>query len=67
MPLFFRASREDHTDVVFRALHVGRSTIAVQTDLSAEYGRCIVENPDGGRRVKEVQGSPQRRYTYPCY
>ena len=40
---FFHAVMESHADNVSRALHVGRTTIAVQTDLSAEYGRRVAQ------------------------
>jgi uncharacterized protein (TIGR00369 family) len=41
---FFRAVRDGHVDAASRPLHVGRSTIVVQTDL----------HDAGGRRVAQV-------------
>ena len=38
---FFRAVRDGHVDAVARPLHVGRSTIVVQTDLSDASGRRV--------------------------
>ena len=40
---FFRAVREGRVDSVSRPLHVGRSTIVVQTDLFDEDGRRIAQ------------------------
>ena len=40
---FFRAVREGHVDSVSRPLHVGRSTIAVQTDLFDANGRHVAQ------------------------
>lgn len=40
---FFRAVREGHVDSVSRPLHVGRSTITVQTDLSDAKGRHVAQ------------------------
>jgi uncharacterized protein (TIGR00369 family) len=41
---FFRAVRDGHAIAVARPLHVGRTTIVVQTDI----------RDDGGRRVAQV-------------
>jgi uncharacterized protein (TIGR00369 family) len=38
---FFRAVRDGHVDAVARPLHVGRSTIVVQTDLQDAAGRRV--------------------------
>ena len=38
---FFRAVRDGHVDAVARPLHVGRSTIVVQTELSDASGRRV--------------------------
>jgi len=40
---FFRAVREGHVESVSRPLHVGRSTIVVQTDLFDTNGRHVVQ------------------------
>jgi uncharacterized protein (TIGR00369 family) len=40
---FFRAVREGHIDAVSRPLHVGRSTIVVQTDLFDSAGRRVAQ------------------------
>ncbi len=40
---FFRAVREGHVDSVSRPLHVGRSTIAVQTDLFDANGGRVAQ------------------------
>jgi len=40
---FFRAVREGHVEAVARPLHVGRSTIVVQTDLLDESGRRVAQ------------------------
>lgn len=40
---FFRAVREGHVESVSRPLHVGRSTIAVQTDLFDTNGRHVAQ------------------------
>ena len=40
---FFRAVREGHIKSVSRPLHVGRSTIVVQTDLFDEGGRRVAQ------------------------
>lgn len=40
---FFRAVRKGHVDSVTRPLHVGRSTIAVQTDLFDADGKHIAQ------------------------
>ena len=40
---FFRAVREGHVDSVSCPLHVGRSTIVVQTDLFDEAGRRVAQ------------------------
>ncbi len=40
---FFRAIREGHVDSVSRPLHVGRSTIVVQTDLFDAEGRRVAQ------------------------
>jgi 1,4-dihydroxy-2-naphthoyl-CoA hydrolase len=40
---FFRAVREGHVDSVSRPLHVGRSTIVVQTDLFDAEGRRVAQ------------------------
>jgi 1,4-dihydroxy-2-naphthoyl-CoA hydrolase len=38
---FFRAVRDGHVDAVARPLHVGRSTIVVQTELADASGRRV--------------------------
>lgn len=38
---FFRAVRDGHVDAVARPLHIGRSTIVVQTDLHDASGRRV--------------------------
>jgi 1,4-dihydroxy-2-naphthoyl-CoA hydrolase len=38
---FFRAVRDGHVDAVARPLHIGRSTIVVQTDVSDASGRRV--------------------------
>lgn len=38
---FFRAVREGHVDATARPLHVGRTTIVVQTDLRDAEGRRV--------------------------
>jgi 1,4-dihydroxy-2-naphthoyl-CoA hydrolase len=38
---FFRAIRDGHIDAVARPLHIGRSTIVVQTELSDASGRRV--------------------------
>jgi uncharacterized protein (TIGR00369 family) len=38
---FFRAVRDGHVDAVARPLHVGRSTIVVQTELQDAAGRRV--------------------------
>jgi uncharacterized protein (TIGR00369 family) len=38
---FFRAVRDGHVDAVARPLHIGRSTIVVQTDLNDASGRRV--------------------------
>jgi len=38
---FFRAVRDGHVDAVARPLHVGRSTIVVQTELHDASGRRV--------------------------
>ena len=40
---FFRAVREGHVDAVARPLHIGRSTIVVQTDLLDASGRRVAQ------------------------
>jgi uncharacterized protein (TIGR00369 family) len=40
---FFRAVREGHVDAVTRPLHVGRSTIVVQTDLFDASGKRVAQ------------------------
>jgi uncharacterized protein (TIGR00369 family) len=40
---FFRAVREGHVDAVAHPLHVGRTTIVVQTDLYDATGRRIAQ------------------------
>lgn len=40
---FFRAVRGGHVDSVSRLLHVGRSTIAVQTDVFDANGRHVAQ------------------------
>ena len=40
---FFRAVREGHVEAVARPLHVGRSTVVVQTDLLDASGRRIAQ------------------------
>ncbi len=38
---FFRAIRDGHVDAVSRPLHIGRSTIVVQTELSDASGKRV--------------------------
>jgi uncharacterized protein (TIGR00369 family) len=38
---FFRAVRDGHVDAVSRPLHIGRSTIVVQTELADLFGRRV--------------------------
>jgi uncharacterized protein (TIGR00369 family) len=38
---FFRAVRDGHVDAVARPLHIGRSTIVVQTELADASGRRV--------------------------
>jgi len=40
---FFRAVREGHVEGTARPLHVGRSTIVIQTDLSDAGGRRVAQ------------------------
>ena len=40
---FFRAVREGHVEGLARPLHVGRSTIVVQTDLNDATGRRVAQ------------------------
>jgi uncharacterized protein (TIGR00369 family) len=40
---FFRAVREGHLEAVARPLHVGRSTVVVQTDLLDASGRRVAQ------------------------
>ena len=40
---FFRAVRDGHVDATSRPLHVGRSTIVVQTDLTDASGRRVAQ------------------------
>ena len=40
---FFRAVRDGHVDAVARALHVGRSTIVIQTDLFDASGKRVAQ------------------------
>jgi uncharacterized protein (TIGR00369 family) len=40
---FFRAVRAGHVDAVARPLHVGRSTIVVQTDVLDASGRRVAQ------------------------
>lgn len=40
---FFRAVREGQVEAVARPLHVGRSTIVVQTDVLDAAGRCVAQ------------------------
>ena|SRR5436190_24183989 len=40
---FFRAVRDGHVDAAARPLHVGRSTIVVQTDLRDAAGRHVAQ------------------------
>jgi 1,4-dihydroxy-2-naphthoyl-CoA hydrolase len=40
---FFRAVRDGHVDAVARPLHVGRSTIVVQTNLRDAGGRHVAQ------------------------
>ncbi|HEX6673888.1 MAG TPA: PaaI family thioesterase [Actinomycetes bacterium] len=40
---FFRAVRDGHVDATTRPLHVGRSTIVVQTDLRDADGRRVAQ------------------------
>ena len=38
---FFRAVREGHVEAVARPLHIGRSTIVVQTDVTDDRGKLV--------------------------
>jgi uncharacterized protein (TIGR00369 family) len=40
---FFRAVRDGHVEATSRPLHVGRSTIVVQTDLTDASGRRVAQ------------------------
>ena len=40
---FFRAVREGHVDAVSRPLHVGRTTIVVQTDITDANGKRVAQ------------------------
>ena len=40
---FFRAVRDGHVDAVAHPLHIGRSTIVVQTDLLDASGRRVAQ------------------------
>jgi len=40
---FFRAVRDGHVEAVARPLHVGRSTVVVQTDLLDASGRRVAQ------------------------
>ena len=40
---FFRAVREGHVEATSRPLHVGRTTIVVQTDLTDAGGRRVAQ------------------------
>lgn len=40
---FFRAVREDHVEATSRPLHVGRSTIVVQTDVIDGAGKRVAQ------------------------
>jgi uncharacterized protein (TIGR00369 family) len=40
---FFRAVREGHVDATSKPLHVGRSTIVVQTDLHDSAGKRVAQ------------------------
>ena len=40
---FFRGVREGHVDAVSRPLHVGRSTIVVQTDIHDAAGKRVAQ------------------------
>ena len=40
---FFRAVREGHVEGAARPLHVGRSTIVIQTDISDAGGRRVAQ------------------------
>ena len=40
---FFRAVREGYVEAVCRPLHVGRSTIVVQTDMTDASGRRVAQ------------------------
>jgi 1,4-dihydroxy-2-naphthoyl-CoA hydrolase len=40
---FFRAVREGHVEATSRPLHVGRTTIVVQTDLTDASGRRVAQ------------------------
>ena len=40
---FFRAVREGHVEAVAHPLHVGRTTIVVQTDLADASGRRVAQ------------------------
>lgn len=53
---FFRAVREGHVDSVSRPLHVGRSTIAVQTDLFDANGRHVAQTTQTQAVVSSTVG-----------
>jgi uncharacterized protein (TIGR00369 family) len=40
---FFRGVREGHVEAIARPLHVGRTTIVVQTDLLDDQGRRVAQ------------------------
>lgn len=40
---FFRVAREGHVDSVSRPLHVGRTTIVVQTDIRDSAGKRVAQ------------------------
>jgi uncharacterized protein (TIGR00369 family) len=40
---FFRAVRSGHVEAVTRPLHVGRTTVVVQTDLRDDQGRRVAQ------------------------
>ena len=40
---FFRAVRKDHVDAIARPIHVGRTTIVVQTDIVDPEGKRVAQ------------------------
>ena len=55
---FFQAVREGHVDSVSRPLHVGRSTIVVQTDLFDAEGRRVAQTTQTQAVIGGVRSEP---------